>query len=158
MRDDAELLLRSLSEILTAKLSLLRAIRAEETNGRYYLKSEDTDRLAQSIDRCTGLVADTDVLDFDAAAVRASLARVLGVQAGGLHPFLRTVSGSAVEAYLAVQADILEETRALKDGHDRLVEEIESRFRSMENERRSLAALGRVLGIDAIRDPRDPSS
>jgi hypothetical protein len=158
LRDDAELLLRSLSEILTAKLSLLRAIRAEETNGRYYLKSGDTDRLAQSVKQCTALVADTDVLDFEAAAARASLARILGVETAGLQAFLRAASGPGVKAYLSLLKEIREETRLLKGGHDQLMEEIALQYRSMESERRSLAALGSVLGIDAIKDQRDPSS
>jgi hypothetical protein len=158
LRDDVELLLQSLSDILTRKLSIIRAIRAEETNCRYYLKSGDTERLAFSINHCSGFAAEADVLDYDAAAARGALVRSLGITGDRLVPFLRSSGEPAATALSSLIAVLDGEIRALKPDHDRMLDDMENRYREMERERRSLAALGRVLERGEIKDPRDSSS
>jgi len=158
LRDDVEHLLQRFSEILTRKLTLLRSIRTEENNGRYYLTCGDLDRLASSIETCSELVIEIDALDYDASGTRSALARTLGVPEESLVAFLRSSGEESALKTVSLLSIIAAQTRALAPEHERLLALMEAKRVEMEREKRSLESFGRVLGAGEIKGRRDSSS
>jgi hypothetical protein len=158
LRDDVELLLQHLSGILTRKLTLLRSIRTEEKNGRYYLKCGDIERLSSSIETCSELVMEIDALDYDASVARNALARTLGIPEGRLVAFLRSSGEENALKPVSLLTSIAAETGALAPEHERLLADMEAKRGEMERERRSLESFGRVLGAGDLKGRRDSSS
>ena len=138
MRDDVGGLLTRLLELYRNKKDLLRTLRLDEGDKRYFLKSGDTERLLESFERERPFFASIDEIDMKISSIRRDLCAILGVDESGFHATLVSIDEPLVDELLSEISDISLCIREIMREHATLFEKMKELLESIKSEHDSV--------------------
>ncbi len=125
LRADLEELLDSLLTSHRRKLSLIEDFARTLDDWRYYIKTEDTERLSSAVSESDALLELVDTIDYDIGAAFDRISSIAGIDRGDIEDMLRGSGHPGAAELLGIRSRIKRLIAgALKD-YEAVIEEME---------------------------------